>query len=194
LVYRVTSSLDPLHDAVVLRMAGVFILGAATALLTGCSSPSTLSDLASYSVGPPGHRVQIAAASELRPHTSVAGGTSVGTAVLPGAVDYTTVLALPGNGRVRVSISVPPGAVAPAHARWIINSYFNNTPERLTTWHGEPADEGVRPCSTPAGACPGYLGGFQVFQDGSLYNVTIASGSSDTAWAVIDSIRIPRAG
>ena len=80
------------------------------------------------------------------------------------------------------------------HAHWIINDYFNNDPERLTTWHGTPADIGVRPCNTPAGSCRGYLGGLQVFRSGVLYNVTIASDSSATVWAVIHSIRIPADG
>lgn len=88
--------------------------------------------------------------------------------MLTGATNYTSTLTLPGDGTVRVSISVLPGPVAPAHARWIINDYFNNVPERLTTWHGSPADEGVQPCSTPSGACPGYLGGIQVFEGGAL--------------------------
>jgi len=113
--------------------------------------------------------------------------------VLPGALNYAITLTLPDNGRVQVAISVPSGPVTPAHARWIINDYFNNVPERLTTWHGNPADEGVQPCRTPAGACPGYLGGIQVFQGGALCNITIASGSSGTAWAVIRSIQIPPA-
>ena len=113
--------------------------------------------------------------------------------MLPGAVNYATTLTLPDNGSVRVAVSVPSGSVASAHAHWIINDFFNNDPERLATWHGTPADIGVRPCNTPAGPCPGYLGGLQVFRGGALYNVTIDSESSDTAWAVIHSIRIPSA-
>ena len=70
----------------------------------------------------------------------------------------------------------------PAHAHWIINDFFNNDPERLTTWHGTPADLGVRRGNTPAGSCPGHLGGLQLFRGGVIYNVTIASDSSDTAW------------
>jgi len=91
-------------------------------------------------------------------HPALAGGTSVGTSVLPGAVNYATTLTLPDNGSVQATISVPSGPVAPAHARWIINDYFNNDPERLTVWHGTPADLERRPCNTPAGPCPGYLG------------------------------------
>ncbi len=113
--------------------------------------------------------------------------------MLPG-VNYATRLALPGNGAVDVVVSVPTGPVAPAHARWIIGDYFNNDPEHLTTWHGTPADLGVRPCNTPAGSCPGYLGGLQVLRGGVLYNVTMASDSSDTVWTVIRSIRIPADG
>jgi len=124
-------------------------------------------------------------------HPALAGGTSVGTSVLPGAVNYATTLTLPDNGSVQATISVPSGPVAPAHARWIINDYFNNDPERLTSWHGSPADEGVRPCNTPAGACPGYQGGLQFFRSGALYDITVASSNSDTAWAVLRSIRIP---
>jgi len=159
--------------------------------MAGCSSQPNLD---SYAVGPPGHQIRIAAAAGQHLNPVVAGGSSAGTSVLPGAVNYATTLALPDNGSVRVAVSVLSGAVAPAHARWIINDYFNNDPERLTTWHGTPADVGVRLCNTPAGACPGYLGGLQVFRSGALYNVTIFSDSSDTAWAVIHSIRIRAAG
>lgn len=113
--------------------------------------------------------------------------------MLPG-VNFATRLTLPDNGGVEVTVSVPSGPVTKAHAHWIINDYFNNDPERLTTWHSTPADIGVRPCNTPAGSCPGYLGGLQVFRSGVLYNVTIASDSSDTVWAVIHSIRIPADG
>lgn len=62
-------------------------------------------------------------------------------------------------------MSVPSGSVAPAHAHWVINDFFNNDPERLTTWHGTPADLGVRPCKTPAGSCLGYLGVRQTWQN-----------------------------
>jgi len=175
----------------VLRVPVVVSVCLAAVLVAGCSSPPNLS---SYSVGPHGHQMHIAAAAGQHLRPAMAGGLSAGTSVLPGAVNYATTLALPENGRVRVAISVPSGSVAAAHARWIINDYFNNDPERLTTWHGTPADAGVRPCSTPAGSCPGYQGGLQVFRSGLLYNVTIASNSSDTAWAVIHSIRIPAAG
>jgi hypothetical protein len=177
----------------VLRVPVVFAGCLATILAAGCSSQPQ-PHLDSYSVGPQGHKIRIAAAAGQHLHPVVAGGSSVGTSVLPGAVNYATSLALPNNGSVQVAVSVPSGAVAPGHAHWIINDYFNNVPERLTTWHGTPADVGVQPCSTPAGACPGYLGGLQVFRTGALYNVTIDSDSSDTAWAVIRSIRIPAAG
>jgi hypothetical protein len=88
-------------------------------------------------------------------------------------------------------VSVPTNAVAPDHARWIINDYFNNDPERRVIWQGTPADLGVRRCNTPAGLCAGYVGGFQVFRDHVLYNVTVTSSSSATAWAVVRSVRIP---
>ena len=172
-------------------MPVVVSIGTVAVLIAGCSTPP---DLDSYTVGPRGHQIHLAAAAgqHLRPAT--AGGLSAGTSVLPGAVNYETTLALPDHGRVQVAISVPSGSVAAAHARWIINDYFNNDPERRTTWHGTPADAGARPCNTPAGACPGYQGGLQVFQSGVLYNVTVSSDSSDTAWAVIHSIRIPPTG
>jgi hypothetical protein len=160
-------------------------------LMTGGASQP---NLVSYSVGPQGHQIRIAATAGQHLHPLVAGGSSAGTSVLPGAVNYATRLALPDNGAVQVTVSVPSGSVAPAHAHWVINDFFNNDPERLTTWHGTPADLGVRPCNTPAGSCPGYLGGLQVFRGGVLYNVTIASDRSATAWAVIHSIRIPPGG
>lgn len=153
-------------------------------------SGSAPQGLASYSVGPQGHQIHIIAKAGQRITPAVAGGRSAGTAVIPGATNYSTKLALPHGGTVQVALSVPTNAVAPAHARWIINDYFNNDPERRVTWHGMPADLGVRRCNTPAGLCDGYVGGFQVFRDHVLYNVTVTSSSSATAWAVVRSIRI----
>ncbi len=176
-----------------LRRPIVLAICLAGTLVAGCSS-QTQPHLDSYSVGPQGHQIRIAARAGQHLNPVVAGGSSAGTSLIPGAVNYSTTLALPNNGVVRVDISVPSSSVAPAHAQWIINDYFKNVPERLTTWHGIPADIGVRPCSTPAGPCPGYLGGLQIIQSGALYNVTFRSNSSDTAWAVIHSIRIPADG
>ena len=158
----------------------------AAIVVTGCSSQPNLEN---YSVGPQAHQIRVAAEAGQHLHPVVPGGSSAGSSVLPG-VNYATRLDLPDNGGVEVAVSVPSGSVSPAHARWIINDYFNNDPERRTTWHGSPADLGVRPCNTPAGPCPGYQGGLQVLRGGVLYDVTIASDSSDTAWAVIRSIRI----
>jgi hypothetical protein len=110
---------------------------------------------------------------------------------MPGATNFATRLPLPRGGSVEVAVSVPAIPVPTAHERWIINDYFNNDPERRTTWHGSPADLGVRRCNTPAGLCPGYVGGFQVIRSDILYNVTVSSYSSDIAWAVIHSVRIP---
>jgi hypothetical protein len=174
----------------VLRAFVVAFLCSGSVLMAGCSSSPSLEG---YSVGPEGHQMHIAAAvgQHLRP--AMAGGRSAGTSAMPGAANYATTLALPDNGTTQVAISVPSGPVAAAQAHWIINDLFNNDPERLTTWHGSPADVGVRPCNTPAGSCPGYLGGLQVFRSGVLYDVTVTSRSSDTAWAVIHSIRFPSA-
>lgn len=166
-------------------------VGLAAILLAGCTSHPNLD---SYSVGPHGHQIRVAAAAGQRPIPVVAGGRSAGTSVLPSSVNYATTLTLPDGGWVRVAISVPSGSIVPANAHWIIHDYFNNIPERLTTWHGVPADMGVRPCSTPAGSCPGYVGGLQVFRRGALFNVTIDSDTSDTAWAVIRSIGISATG
>jgi hypothetical protein len=116
-----------LHDAIVLRFPAFLMLGVTAALLSCCS---TSAPLAGYSVGPAGHEVRIEAVPGLRLHPSVAGGTSVGTAALPGAVNDTTTLSLPDDGTVEVSISLPPVPVAPAR-------------------------DGVRPCSPAAGTCPG---------------------------------------
>ena len=170
------------------RRPVVLSLCLAAGLMAGCSSPPGLD---SYAVGPPGHQIHVAAAAGQHLRSTMAGVLWARNAVLPGAVNYATHLVLPDNGWVQVAITVPSGSVLPAHARWIINHYYNNVPERLTKWDGTSADAGVRPCSTPAGSCPGYLGGLQVFRSGVLYNVTISSDSSDTAWAVIHSIRIP---
>jgi hypothetical protein len=179
------------HDWFVLRVHRCLAICSAAVLMAGCSSQPNLD---SYVVGPHGHQMRIAAAAGQHRDPVVAGGTSAGTSVLPGAINYATTLALPDKGSVRIAISVPTRTVALAHAHWIINDYFNNDPERLTTWHGTPADLGVRPCNTPAGSCPGYLGGFQVFRSGTLYNVTIDSDNSSIAWAVIHSVRVSADG
>lgn len=171
-----------------IRLVPIVLLAAI--LLVGCSSQPNLE---SYSVGPEGHQLRVAAAPGQQVGPAVEGGHSAGSSVLPGA-NYATKLTLPDNGVLFVAVSVPSGPITPAHAHWIINDYFNNDPERLSVWHGAPADLGVRPCNTPAGSCPGFLGGFQVFRNGVLYNVTVVSNSSATAWAVIHSIRIPADG
>jgi len=92
---------------------------------------------------------------------------------------------------MQVSIIVSPSPIPPARASWIIDSYFDNIPQKLVTWHGVPADIGVLPCSTPSGACPGFVGGFTVVRGTTLYNVFIPqAGSSSMGWAVINSIAI----
>jgi hypothetical protein len=175
----------------VLRAPAVLAVCLAATLAAGCSSqPQPRLD--SYSVGPKEHQIRIAAAAGQDLEPVDAGGSSAGTWLLPGAINYSTTLALPNNGVVRVDVGVPSTSVTPALVHRIIN-YFNSDPYRLTTWHGNAADIGVRPCGTAAGPCPGYLGGLFVFQGGALYSVTIDSDSSDTAWAVIHSIRIPAA-
>lgn len=165
----------------------------AAILAAGCSSQPQ-PRLKNYSVGPQGYQIRIAAAAGQHLHPVAAGGSSPGTAQIPGAVNYSTILALPDNGAVRVDVSVPSSSVPPALAHSIIYDFFNREPERLTNWHGIPADIGVRTCGTAAGPCPGYMGGFQVFQSGVLYNVNFRNDNSDTAWAMIHSIRIPAAG
>jgi hypothetical protein len=92
-----------------------------------------------------------------------------------------------------VEISVSPGTIAAPHARWIINDDYNNIPEHLVSWHGAPADRGVIPCTTPAGACPGFQGGMTVLQDNVLYDVFLQTGSEATAWAVVNSFNIDSA-
>ena len=176
-----------------LRVPVVLAVCFAANLIAGCSSQPK-ANLDTYSVGPQGHQIRIAAAAGQHLHPVVAGGSSPGTAQIPGAVNYSTILALPDNGVVRVDVSVPSGSLAPALAHSIIYDYFNRDPERLTTWHGSPADIGVRPCGTAAGPCPGYMGGLQVFQNGVLYNINFRNDSSDTAWVMIYSIRIAAAG
>ena len=174
-----------------LRASVILTVGLTAIILAGCSSEPNLD---SYSVGPHGHQIRLAAAEGQQPAPAVAGGTSAGSSALPGAINYATTLKLPDSGSVRVAVSVLSRPVTAAHANWIINDYFNNDPERLTTWHGTPADVGVRTCNTPSGPCSGYLGGLQVFRGNALFNVTIDSDSSDTAWAVLRSIRIPSDG
>lgn len=169
-------------------MASALVLSVAVVAM---SLLSATQGLASYSVGPQGHQIRIVAEAGQRVLPAVAGGTSAGTAVIPGATNYSTKLALPHGGTVEVAVSVAASAVVPAHARWIINDYFNNDPERRVTWNGTTADMGVRRCNTPAGLCSGYVGGFQVFRNHVLYNVMVVSSSSATAWAVVHSVRIP---
>jgi hypothetical protein len=163
------------------------LLGLTTILLSGCSAQLGLQ---TYTFGPAGHQLKIDARQSQHLGVAVAGGSSAGTSVIHGAINYASSLNLPGNGRVQMAISVPLVPIPAAHAHWIINDFFNNDPERRTTWHVVPADLGVRPCNTPSGPCSGYLGGIQVIRDGTLYNVTVQADSSSLAWAVINSFRL----
>jgi hypothetical protein len=152
------------------------------------SGPAVL--LQTYIVGPVGHQLQIAAG----PGQSVAHPTVRGpmpNGMVPDATIYSYSLTMPTSGEVKIMVSVAPAAISAARAHRIIFGYFNNTPERLTTWNGLPADSGVRPCSTPAGSCPGYLGGIQVVSRDTLYDVFVDSvNSPETALAVIESFNI----
>ena len=99
-------------------------------------------------------------------------------------------LDLPGNGTADVSIQVSTEPLLKAHARWIINDFFNNIPEHRTMWHGIDADLGVIACTTPAGPCPGFQGGFTVLVGRTLYDVFVFSTDRQTAERVVDSVRI----
>ena len=151
-----------------------------------CSSPSAAEALTTYTVGPPGHQLRIAAAPSQHPRLDYIGTSFV----VPGAARYRGTLALPGGGLEIVEISVSPGAIAGAHARWIINDDYNNLPEHLVTWHGAPADRGVIPCTTPAGPCSGYQGGMTVLRGNVLYDVFVQTGNEATARAVVNSFNI----
>jgi hypothetical protein len=158
-------------------------------LLSACSSGS--STLQTYTVGPAGHQMRIAATESQHVDASPLSKKPVaGSALLAGSVGYTGRLALPDNGSLQWSVAASPTTVPAAHARWIINDFFNNTPERRGTWHGMPADLGVRPCSTPSGPCPGYLGGIQVLSGNTLYSVFVSADDRATIWNAIHSFGI----
>lgn len=167
--------------SVLITAATTFALASAA-----CGGPSRLQ---TYTVGPAGHQILIAAAPNQKvPIPTMSGPTP--NSVVAGATYYSYSLRLPGSGRVDVTVSVSRRAIPAAHARWIIQDFFNNVPERLTTWHGRPADAGVQPCSTPAGPCPGWVGGIQVLRDGTLYDVVVSADSKLTASAVVNSFDI----
>jgi hypothetical protein len=136
-----------------------------------------------------GHQLELAAVPGLHPALEVVSSPPSAFAILPGATNYAGALALPGGGVARVEISLAASPIAAAHARWIIHDFYNKTPERLVSWQSQAADRGVVPCSTPAGPCPGYLGGMTVLRGQALYDVFVSSGDRGTAWAVVRSFR-----
>jgi|SRR5580658_6382749 hypothetical protein len=152
---------------------------------TACSNVT--GSLVGYTVGPAGHEMVLKASPGQKVQSAL---PSSGNGVLPHATQFSYRLALPGGGVASIEIMVSPTAVLEAHARWIINDDFNNIPEHRTTWHGLPADAGVIPCTTPAGPCPGYQGGFTIFVGRTLYNVFVTSASSSIANEVVRSVEI----
>lgn len=173
------------------------VAGSGMAVLALCGF-SGGAPLQTYVVGPAGHQLRVAASPAQRVVTSTTteptAPTPQGSALLFGATAYRATLALPGHGQVRVSIEVSPTPIRAAHARWIIHDFFNNTPEQLTTWRGSLADAGVKPCDTPGGPCPGYVGGIQVVRNGALFDVWVQAGTQRLAWAVVHSFGLAAAG
>jgi hypothetical protein len=170
------------------RPARLVILPALVVLAIASTACSNVAGtLVRYTVGPAGHEMILKAS----PGQNVQSAPpSPGNGVLPHATQFSYRLALPGGGVASIEIMVSPTAVLEAHARWIINDDFNNIPEHRTTWHGLPADAGVIPCTTPAGPCPGYQGGFTIFVGRTLYNVFVTSASSSIANEVVRSVEI----
>lgn len=145
------------------------------------------SNLVRYTVGPPGHEMVLKAS----PGQNVQSAPPErGNGLLPHSTEFSYRLVLPGAGSASIEIMVSPTAVLKAHARWIIHDLFNNIPEHRTTWRGLPADAGVLPCTTPAGPCPGFQGGFTIFVGRTLYNVFVSSSSSSIANEVVRSVEI----
>ncbi|HEX4216839.1 MAG TPA: hypothetical protein VHZ02_00600 [Acidimicrobiales bacterium] len=168
------------------------ILLAATAMAS-CAQVSTSAPVARmqiYTVGPLGHHMQIAAETgQTVPRATVRGPLPDG--YVPDGTSYAYTLNLPGSGQVAATVTVSPSLISAARSHRIIYGFYNNIPERLTTWRGLPADAGIVPCSTPAGSCPGYIGGITVLKDNTLYNVFVDGvGSRAAAAAVIKSFNI----
>ena len=185
LVWEKTGAIRVLGTVIALALFGGLLYSA-------CSNNQVVANiqaLRTYTVGPPGHQIRISASPSQRPRTTPSPLTANG--VVPGATNYMTSLSLPRGGKMQVSIIVSPSPIPQALASRIIDSYFNNTPQKLVTWHGVPADIGVVPCSTPSGSCPGFVGGFTVVLGTALYNVFIPQAGNDSmGWAVINSIAI----
>ena len=160
-------------------------------LLSACSNNEATvnsQDLRTYTIGPPGHQIRVAASPSQKPRTTPSPLTANG--VVPGGRSYLTSLSLPRGGKMQVLVIVSPSPIPQALTSRIIDGY-DNIPQKLTTWHGVPADIGVVPCSTPAGACPGFVGGFTVVLGTTFYNVFIPQAvTSSMGWAVIHSIAI----
>jgi hypothetical protein len=166
------------------------VLGIVALLLCACSGQTGAQSLKTYSIGPAGHQLEIAGAPSQHMNVTEVRTPPSRNAILPGASNYAGTVALPGGGKVGVGIGISPSAIPVSRAWRIIHGYFNNTPERLATWHGALVDRGIVPCGTPSGPCPGFLGGMAVLRDNTLYNVFVEAGNSSTAWAVINSFRI----
>jgi hypothetical protein len=176
------------------KWASVALAGSALALfgglLSACSN-SQAGALRTYTIGPPGHQIHVDASPLQEPRTTSDVSPPSTDALVPGVLtNYGASLSLPGGGKVQVQINISSFSIPKARRHWIIDSFFNNTPEKPTTWHGVPADLGVVSCVTPSGSCPGYDGGVTVVRGTALYNVFIHSGSSSTAWAVIHSFAV----
>ena len=169
--------------ALSLVLAGAVIFG-------GSLNGSSPEDLTTYTVGPPGHGLEIAAAPSQNPLLATTPGPPPANAIVPNATTHRGILALASGGLVRVTISVSASQIPKALAWRVIHGYFNNTPEHLTTWHGQVVDRGVVSCSTPSGPCPGYVGGMTELRGNTLYDMWVQSASSDTAWAVVNSFKI----
>lgn len=173
-------------------VAGAVLL-CAPVLATGCRGPARLAApprLAAYVLGPPGHRLAVAAT----PGQTVAAPsirTTGADGIVPDGTVYQYQLRLPGTGDVRIEVVTSPGAIAANRAHWLINHYFNNIPAHLTTWRGRPADEGVIACTTPAGRCPGSIGGLDFVAGSAVYSVWADDGANrQEVQAVLRSVAL----
>lgn len=83
-----------------------------------------------------------------------------------------------------------PTPIPATTAHHLIYDFYNNIPAHLTIWHGIPADEGVIPCTTPAGSCPGYQAALTVLTGRALYDVRLGPRSAKEAHLVLNSVRI----
>jgi len=166
----------------------VLVLGTGLGIGLGLAeAPRTVPALADYRIGPIGHEITISATPGQRPRPASPLPGFLST--LPDSSGFRYELVLPGNGNADVSILVSPAPVSRGRGQRIIGE-FDSIPQHRTTWDGRAADIGVIPCVTPAGSCPGFVGGFTVVTKSAWYNVFLFSLDQSVAERAIESIRL----